>query len=186
MTLRSQVHLHDLLCFALYSTSRAMTELFREYLDEADLTYPQFLVLFLLWAEDGCPIGTIGDTLTLEGGTVTPLLKRMEQKGLIERRRGHDDERVVRVHLTRRGRALETTLLPTVAEGTRCDLGMSPKQIASMAAQLHTVRATIETAIAQRGQRSANSGDERRPAAGRRDAEPRARSRGSRHRREGG
>jgi len=151
MTARSQLQLPNFLCFALYATSRAMTELYRAYLDEADLTYPQFLVLFVLWKDDGCPVSTIRDALSLEGGTVTPLLKRMEQRGLLQRRRSNTDERVVHIHLTPRGRALEATLLPTVAKGMLCDLAMSPEQVGRMAAQLHAVRATIEEAIAQRG-----------------------------------
>lgn len=150
MTLRSQLQLPNFLCFALYSTSRAMTELYRGYLDQADLTYPQFLVLFVLWNDDGCPINSIRDALALEGGTVTPLLKRMEKRGLLQRRRSAADERVVNIHLTARGRALETTLMPTVAKGMLCDLAMSPEQVARMAAQLRTVRTTIEEVIARR------------------------------------
>jgi len=94
------------LCFALYSASRAMTAAYRPILSELNLTYPQYLVLLVLWERDGLPVKEVGERLALDSGTLTPLCKRLEQQGLVERRRGEDDERLVRIHLTSEGRAL--------------------------------------------------------------------------------
>ena len=146
VSLKDQLVLDELLCFALYSASRSMTLLYRSYLEESDLTYPQFLVLFLLWKEDGRAVSSIGETLLLDGGTVSPLLQRMETKGLIRRQRSTADERVVHVFLTDAGKALESTLLPKVAGGMLCDLQMEAGEVAAMASKIHDVRRTIELA----------------------------------------
>ncbi|GAA1773628.1 MarR family transcriptional regulator [Kocuria aegyptia] len=91
------------LCFALYAASRATTAAYREPLAELGLTYPQYLALLALWEEDGQTVSALGSRLRLDSGTLSPLLKRMETAGLLERRRGHDDERRVTVHLTPAG-----------------------------------------------------------------------------------
>lgn len=91
------------LCFALYAASRATTAAYREPLAELGLTYPQYLALLVLWEEDGPTVSALGARLRLDSGTLSPLLKRMETGGLLERRRGHDDERRVTVHLTPAG-----------------------------------------------------------------------------------
>jgi DNA-binding MarR family transcriptional regulator len=93
-------------CFALYSASRAATALYRPLLDELGLTYPQYLVLLLLWERDGRTVKALGDELDLDSGTLSPLLKRLEAAGLVERRRSAGDERVVEVTLTAAGTAL--------------------------------------------------------------------------------
>jgi DNA-binding MarR family transcriptional regulator len=100
------------LCFALYSASRAMTAAYRPILAELDLTYPQYLVLLVLWeeerrAEDGVTVRRLGDRLHLDSGTLSPLLKRLEANGLVRRTRSCEDERVVVVTLTSAGRRLE-------------------------------------------------------------------------------
>lgn len=100
----------DLLCFALYSTSHAMQRAYGPLLDPFGLTYPQYLVLLTLWAEDGQPVGQIARALQLESNTLTPLLKRIETQGLVRRSRSEQDERQVIVSLTERGRALEAEL----------------------------------------------------------------------------
>ncbi|MFF0989919.1 MarR family winged helix-turn-helix transcriptional regulator [Kocuria nitroreducens] len=94
------------LCFALYAASRATTAAYREPLAELGLTYPQYLALLALWEEDGRTVSALGSRLRLDSGTLSPLLKRMEAGGLLERRRGHDDERRVTVHLTPAGHRL--------------------------------------------------------------------------------
>lgn len=98
--------LDEQLCFALYSASRAVTRAYAPLLEPLGLTYPQYLVLLVLWEGDGISVTEIGDRLALDSGTLTPLLKRLEQQGLVERRRADEDERVVRIHLTPTGRAL--------------------------------------------------------------------------------
>jgi DNA-binding MarR family transcriptional regulator len=149
MATKNDLDIDNFVCFALYSASRAMTQLYRTYLDEHDLTYPQFLTLFLLWQQDGRSVSEISDELLLESATVTPLLKRMESKGLLTRARSADDERVVQVFLTKRGRA-HRALLQEVAGGMVCDLDMSPAEIRAMAKQLHALRATIEESANRR------------------------------------
>jgi DNA-binding MarR family transcriptional regulator len=99
--------LDEQLCFALYSASRAVTAAYRPLLDELDLTYPQYLVLLVLWEEEPCTVGHLGDRLHLDSGTLSPLLKRLESAGLVRRRRSGTDERRVDITLTAKGRALE-------------------------------------------------------------------------------
>ena len=102
----SALQLDHQLCFALYSSSQAMTQLYRPLLSALDLTYPQYLVLLLLWEHDGQSVSALGERLYLDSGTLTPLLKRMEAKGLLERRRSAQDERRVEIFLTTAGRQL--------------------------------------------------------------------------------
>lgn len=94
------------LCFALYTASRAVTRAYGPLLEPLGLTYPQYLVMLVLWEEDGATVKRIGERLALDSGTLTPLLKRMEAAELVERRRSAEDERVVTAHLTPAGRAL--------------------------------------------------------------------------------
>jgi MarR family transcriptional regulator, organic hydroperoxide resistance regulator len=98
--------LGEQLCFALYSTSLAMTKVYRKLLRELRLTYPQYLVMLVLWECDGVSVSEIGERLYLNSATLTPLLKRIEALGLISRRRAHEDERQVIVSLSRAGREL--------------------------------------------------------------------------------
>jgi DNA-binding MarR family transcriptional regulator len=98
--------LDDQLCFALYAASRAVTGLYRPVLDSLGLTYPQYLVLLVLWQHDSVPVKELGAALQLDYGTLTPLLKRLESHGLLRRERRADDERSVRITLTDEGAAL--------------------------------------------------------------------------------
>jgi len=108
MAVRDPLQLDDQLCFALYSASRAVTRAYAPLLQPLGLTYPQYLVLLVLWQRDGASVKQLGERLALDSGTLTPLLQRLESQGLVERRRGDDDERVVRIHLTAAGRALRS------------------------------------------------------------------------------
>ena len=101
------LQLDNQLCFALYAASLAMPQLYKPRLDELGLTYPQYLVLLVLWERDGLPIKQLGDRLALDSGTLTPLLKRLETAGLISRLRDVQDERRVHIHLTAAGRKLK-------------------------------------------------------------------------------
>ncbi|MFJ7639914.1 MarR family winged helix-turn-helix transcriptional regulator [Peribacillus sp. NPDC097264] len=101
------LNLEDHLCFSLYACSRAILRLYRPYLDELQLTYPQYLVLVTLWEKQQSTIKELGEALNLDTGTLTPLLKRMEAAGLIERRRDTVDERVVNILITKAGKALQ-------------------------------------------------------------------------------
>ena len=99
--------LDNQLCFALYSTSLAMTKLYKPLLDELGLTYPQYLVMLVLWERDGLMVSELGERLFLDSGTLTPLLKRLENAGLIARIRAVEDERRVHITLTAAGRKLK-------------------------------------------------------------------------------
>lgn len=101
------LRLDNQLCFALHAASRAMTSVYQPLLDELALTYPQYLVLLVLWEEDGARVSRIGDRLYLDSGTLTPLLKRLEARGLVSRRRNAEDERVVEIFLTPAGKKLK-------------------------------------------------------------------------------
>jgi DNA-binding MarR family transcriptional regulator len=100
--------LDNQLCFALYSTSLAMTKLYKPLLETLGLTYPQYLVMLVLWEQDGLTVSALGDRLFLDSGTLTPLLKRMETGGLLVRQRAAEDERRVLVSLSADGRKLKT------------------------------------------------------------------------------
>ena len=99
--------LDNQLCFALYSTSLAMTRVYKPLLDEIGLTYPQYLAMLVLWEEDGLMVSALGERLYLDSGTLTPLLKRLESSGLIARIRAVEDERRVHITLTAAGRKLK-------------------------------------------------------------------------------
>lgn len=99
--------LEDQLCFSIYAAQHAFNRFYRPLLGPLGLTYPQYLVLLTLWEEDGLPLRAIGQRLDLDSGTLTPLLRRMEDLGLVTRQRDATDERLVRIHLTAKGRRLE-------------------------------------------------------------------------------
>lgn len=101
------LNLEDHLCFSLYACSRAILRLYRPLLDELHLTYPQYLVLVTLWEKPQRTIKELGEVLNLDTGTLTPLLKRMEAAGLIERRRDTVDERVMNIFITQAGKELQ-------------------------------------------------------------------------------
>lgn len=100
--------LNNQLCFALYSASLAMTKLYKPLLEALGLTYPQYLVLLVLWEQDGITVSALGERLHLDSGTLTPLLKRMEQADLLDRKRSTEDERRVEVTLTTAGKKLKS------------------------------------------------------------------------------
>ena len=100
--------LDNQLCFALYSASLAMTRLYKPLLEALGLTYPQYLAMLVLWEQDGLTVSELGDKLLLDSGTLTPLLKRLESTGLVNRLRDVHDERRVRIALTSAGRALKS------------------------------------------------------------------------------
>jgi MarR family transcriptional regulator, organic hydroperoxide resistance regulator len=99
------------LCFALYSSSLAMTRIYKPLLAPLGLTYPQYLVMLVLWEVEGQSVSQLGQRLSLDSGTLTPLLKRLEALGHIERRRASDDERRVDIFLTLQGRQLRELAL---------------------------------------------------------------------------
>ncbi|MCR5294837.1 MAG: MarR family transcriptional regulator [Lachnospiraceae bacterium] len=98
--------LENQLCFPLYAAARKITGLYTPLLKPLGLTYTQYLVFLVLWEKDGISIGELGGRLFLDSGTLTPLIRKLEARGLIERRRSREDERIVLISLTEEGRAL--------------------------------------------------------------------------------
>jgi DNA-binding MarR family transcriptional regulator len=101
-----QLLLDQQLCFALYAASRSVTGLYRPLLEPLGLTYPQYLVMLVLWEQDGLTVRELGQRLQLDSGTLTPLLKRLQSAGLVTRQRRKQDEREVDIRLTDAGLAL--------------------------------------------------------------------------------
>ena len=131
--------LDDQICFTLYATSMAITRTYKPMLDAMGITYPQYLVLSVLGEEDATTIGAIASRLALESSTVTPLVKRLEQAGLVTRQRSQVDERQVQVRLTDAGRALlvkSNCLGETLIERS----GMTPEQVDALNEQVKALR----------------------------------------------
>jgi DNA-binding MarR family transcriptional regulator len=102
-----QLRLDNQLCFLFHRISRELNAAYRPLLADLGLTYPQYLVMLVLWESDGPSVGELGERLALDSGTLSPLIRRMQTAGLVTRERAADDERRVTVHLTDAGRALE-------------------------------------------------------------------------------
>jgi DNA-binding MarR family transcriptional regulator len=130
------------LCFALYSTSLAMTKFYKPLLDPLGLTYPQYLVMLVLWEGDGITVSQLGERVALDSGTLTPLLKRLEASHLVRRLRDTADERRVLLQLTPAGRALKAKAL-TVPENVACAAGCALDELASLTARLKALRDQI-------------------------------------------
>ena len=137
------LQLDQQLCFALYSTSLAMTKVYKPMLSELGLTYPQYLVMLVLWEHDELAVSELGTRLTLDSGTLTPLLKRLETAGFVRRERDAADERRVLVSLTDSGRALRSTAVG-IPEKLLCATQCSIEEIQSLTARLHAMRSTLE------------------------------------------
>jgi len=140
----ADLHLNERLCLALYTASRAMTARYRPSLSALGLTYPQYLVLVLLWEEGDCSVGHMGARLSLESSTLSPLLKRMEATGLVTRTRALADERAVIVGLTGQGRALKPRAAGIPAE--ICEAaGMSLDEQRELVSQLHRLIGALKS-----------------------------------------
>ena len=135
------------LCFALYSASLAMTKLYKPLLEPLGLTYPQYLVMLVLWEEDGQPVSAIGERLTLDSGTLTPLLKRMEGAGLVQRLRDAADERRVLIQLTAAGRTLKTKA-EAVPQEILCASQCRIDEITQLTQRLKALRDNLSQAAA--------------------------------------
>ncbi|WP_323750675.1 MarR family transcriptional regulator [Marinobacter sp.] len=139
--------LDNQLCFALYAANRAVTARYRPLLKELNLTYPQYLVMLVLWQQDQSvqspKVSELGQRLRLDSGTLTPLLKRLEERALVNRTRGTDDERVVRVCLTHSGRLLRAKAV-SVPERLMCGVDVEPARIASLRGELRNLLEILE------------------------------------------
>jgi DNA-binding MarR family transcriptional regulator len=134
--------LDDQLCFALYSTGLAMNKVYRKLLRKLDLTYPQYLVMLVLWERDAVTVSDIGTRLFLDSATLTPLLKRLEAAGLLTRKRSAADERQVVVALSDAGRALALEAR-AIQEQVLCATACSPDALGVIKRQLEGLRAKL-------------------------------------------
>ena len=131
--------LENQFCFALYSASHAMTRTFKPMLDRLGLTYPQYLVMLVLWEQDGILVKDIGARLFLDSGTLTPLLKRLEANGLLTRNRDPHDERQVRILLSADGKALRRQA-EAIPQQVLCASGQQLPALGKMRGELARVR----------------------------------------------
>ena len=138
------LELDNQLCFALYSTSLAMTKVYKPLLDELGITYPQYLAMLVLWERDGLMVSELGERLYLDSGTLTPLLKRLEASGLITRIRDVQDERRVHITLSAAGRKLKTR----AARIPGCILSASKCSMSELVELTQQVQALRERLIA--------------------------------------
>ena len=136
------LQLDNQLCFALYSTSLAMSKVYKPLLDELGITYPQYLVMLVLWESDGLTVSEIGERLYLDSGTLTPLLKRLEAAELVHRLRDTDDERRVLIRLSAEGRKLKqkaAKLPQCILAATQCSLS----ELKTLTRELQTLRGSL-------------------------------------------
>jgi MarR family transcriptional regulator, organic hydroperoxide resistance regulator len=134
--------LDEQLCFSLYSTGLAMNKVYRKLLRKLDLTYPQYLVMLVLWERDERTVSEIGARLFLDSATLTPLLKRLEAAGLVTRTRSNRDERQVVVALSPAGRALEREA-GAIHDGVLCATACEPSELAAIKRQLDMLRGKL-------------------------------------------
>jgi MarR family transcriptional regulator, organic hydroperoxide resistance regulator len=139
------VALDDQLCFALYAASRAMTARYRPMLEELGLTYPQYLVMMLLWEEDHQTVGQLGARLALDSGTLSPLLKRLTAAGLVTRHRRVEDERSVAIALTDSGRALRDKAF-AISQDMICALELDVESFADLKQTLNVLTQRVTEA----------------------------------------
>jgi len=139
------VTLDEQLCFALYSTSHAMTKAYKPLLDKLSLTYPQYLAMLVLWERDDIAVKDIAARLDLDPATVTPLLKRLEALGYVERVRSATDERVVNVRVTAEGRALKVKAR-SVPGDLFCAMQQTPEFLVRLRADLQQLRNALSAA----------------------------------------
>lgn len=136
----------DLFCFAVYSTAHAVMRRYRPLLDALGLTYPQYLVMLVLWAEQRETVGGLADRLLLDSSTITPLLKRLESQGLIHRRRNPANERQLIVSLTEAGRVLQEKAAEIPA-AILCASGTTIPQLSRLRDEMVEIRAAFSASL---------------------------------------
>ncbi|MBF7997102.1 MULTISPECIES: MarR family winged helix-turn-helix transcriptional regulator [Rahnella] len=143
LTHSSMLHLDQQMCFALYSANLALHKVYRKLLGQLDLTYPQYLVMLVLWQRDEVTVSDIGEKLFLDSATLTPLLKRLEAAGLLVRQRAKADERQVIITLTGEGKALREKaqgIPEAIFCATECNMG----EITALKQQLEALRGHLQ------------------------------------------
>lgn len=147
--MHEQLKLENQLCFRLYSASRLVTQAYTPFLAQLGITYPQYLVLLVLWEKDGQPVNDLARRLHLETNTVTPLLQRMEHEGLVSRKRSEKDGRQVLVSLTAEGRALEqraASVPDEIGSLVVCDR-LTPEAVPELFATLDEIVSQLESRL---------------------------------------
>jgi DNA-binding MarR family transcriptional regulator len=142
------LRLDNQICFAIYSTAHAFNRVYKPLLDRLGLTYPQYLVMLVLWERDGVPVKDIGERLFLDSGTLTPLLKRLEAAGLIKRTRSTEDERQVLIALTSQGQALREKAR-TVPQAILATSACSITELSALKNELVALRDRLDAALAE-------------------------------------
>ncbi len=138
-TANEQLALDNQFCFALYSTNLALHKLYRQLLTPMNLTYPQYLVMLVLWEKDDLTVSEIGERLFLDSATLTPLLKRLQGAGLIDRQRSRHDERQVVITLSESGRELQQQA-KAIPEAIRCAVACDDATLRDVKKQLEQFR----------------------------------------------
>lgn len=137
------LRLDNQLCFPLYACAKEIVRRYKPFLDEIDLTYTQYIVMMVLWEEREINVKELGSRLYLDSGTLTPVLKRLEQKGLITRQRDDKDERVLIVSITREGDELKDKAVEIPVKMAGC-VGLEPQDAAELYRLLHKLLAGFE------------------------------------------
>jgi DNA-binding MarR family transcriptional regulator len=143
-TIEGDLMLDRQLCFAAYSLSQAFSRVYKPGLDQIGLTYPQYLVLLVLWEQDDRTVKQIGDRLHLDSGTLTPLLKRLEAAGIVRRQRDTKDERQVRISLTPKGQSLKGQAAEA-RRGVACATGLPAGDIQGLRDDLIRLRDSLNS-----------------------------------------
>ena len=143
-TVEDTLKLDRQLCFAAYSVSQAFNRVYKPGLDRIGLTYPQYLVLLVLWEQDGQTVNQVGKQLHLDSGTLTPMLKRLEAAGIVRRQRDTQDERQVRISLTAKGSGLKEQAAEA-RRGVACATGLPAGEIQAMRDELMRLRDSLNS-----------------------------------------
>ena len=145
--MHAELQLDNQICFRLYSAARLITQAYTPMLTELGITYPQYLVLMVLWEKDNQPVNDIAHRLLLETNTVTPLLQRMEKLGIVSRKKGEQDKRQQIVSLTEKGKAMEEQAFALIPAGMGEQLAACPLQVDDyqhLAQELDSMIATLK------------------------------------------
>ena len=146
---REAMKLQNQLCFPLYAAARSVVSLYTPYLKPLGLTYTQYLVFLVLWERDGCTVGELCEKLMLDNGTLSPLLKKMQQAGYIQRTRSATDDRVVVITLTEAGRALQEQAKDVPGKVASC-VDLPPEKAQTLYALLYELLDTRNNQLEER------------------------------------
>lgn len=142
MSEHENLRLDNQLCFALYAATNAITRVYRGKLKEVGITYPQYLVLLVLWEGDAIPIKAIADRLQLDAATITPLVQRLEEASLVTKKRDAMDDRVVNVYLSEKAREIQSRVAE-LQNSVACQTGLSDQKFEELRSSLHRLVETL-------------------------------------------